>query len=284
MNNFKESVGYMKSNNKISIEQRIGFLDWGILLSIIILFFIVYIPRSIWIEEKKDRDESRFRMKAIANAADFFKELTGKHSSNGKEIFLLVESAIDSLYADSLFTGSQKISVNNQIYNIEIDKGFDYRADTTFSEAEKVKRMVTDTLHLVLMIKDDINKEIELGNIDRSSVTGSDLDTLYVNESFLRRYKEDSSFHGILSTSYKDRIEVSSDYLRKKYHLTEDLLSCPLTGRPYLLEVVTESDEDIFIVTSPVDRKNDSSSRYLFFKYDPGEHGYVKSGITSWAE
>ena len=274
----------MKSNSKITMEQRIGLLDWGILLSIIILFFIVYIPRSIWMEEKRDRDESRFRMKAIANAADFFKELTGNYSSNGKEIFLLVESAIDSLYADSLFTGSQKIYINNQIYSIKVDKGFDYRADTTFSESEKVKRMVTDTLHLVLMIKDDVNNEIELGNMDRLSITATDLDTLYVNESFLRRYKNDSSFYGILNTSYKDRIEVSSDYLRKKYHLTEDLLVCPLTGKPYLLEVLTESDEEVFIVSSPVNRKNDSSSRYFFFKYDPGEHGYVKSGITSWAE
>ena len=135
------------------------------------------------------------------------------------------------------------------------------------------------------MIKDDINKEIELGNIDRLSVTGSDLDTLYVNESFLRRYKEDSSFYGILKTIYKDRVEVSNDYLRKKYHLNKEFLNCPLTGKPYLLELIeTENNDKNFTVASPVDRKNDSESRYIFFKYDPGDHGYIKSGITSWAE
>tara|TARA_B100000959_G_C14806693_1_gene552011 strand:- start:234 stop:947 length:714 start_codon:yes stop_codon:yes gene_type:complete len=236
-------------------------------------------------EEKKDRDESRFRMKAIANASDFFKELTGNYSVDGNEIFSLVEAAIDSLYADSLFTGSKKIFINNEIYKVEIEKGFDYRADTTFSEGEKIKRMVTDTLHTVLMIKDDINKEINLGALDRSTITGKDLDTLYVNESFLRRYKKDSSFYSILKTNYKDRIEVVTDYLRKKYHLNQEFLNCPLTGKPYLLELVdTESEDVTFAVTSPVDRKNDSASRYLFFKYDPGNHGYIKAGITSWAE
>ena len=274
----------MKYYNKISVDKKIGLLDWGILVSIIILLFIVYIPRSIWLEEKKDRDQSRFRMKAIANAADFFKELTGKYSADGQEMFLLVESAIDSLYADSLFTGSQRILINDKVYNIEVEKGFDYRADTTFSKSEKIKRMVTDTLHLITMIKDDVNDEINLGDYDRSQISSKDLDTLYVNESFLRRYKEDSSFYGILNTSYKDRVEVTNDYLRKKYHLNDNFLFCPLTGRPYLIEVLSESDEEVFMVTSPVNRKEDSSSRYLFFKYNPGDHGYIKSGITSWAE
>jgi len=275
----------MKKYNQMSVEKRIGVLDWGILISIIVLFFIVYIPQSIWMEEKKDRDESRFRMKAIANAAIFFKELTGKHSTDGNEIFLLVEAAIDSLYGDSLFTGSQNIFINGGVYNIEIEKGFDYRADTTFSEAEKIKRTVTDTLHTVLMIKDDANKQINLGNLARHQITDKDLDTLYVNESFLRRYKEDSSFYSILKTIYKDRIEVSNDYLRKKYHLSNEFLNCPLTGKPYLLELIeTEDNEKNFSVTSPVDRKNDSESRYIFFKYDPGNHGNIKSGITSWAE
>ena len=50
----------MKKYNQMSVEKKIGALDWGILLSIILLFIIVYIPQSIWMEEKKDRDESRF--------------------------------------------------------------------------------------------------------------------------------------------------------------------------------------------------------------------------------
>ena len=68
----------MKNKNiitKLNFETKIGLLDWFILLSIILLLLIVYIPNSIWAEEKKDREESRFRMKAIANAAEFYNEL-----------------------------------------------------------------------------------------------------------------------------------------------------------------------------------------------------------------
>mgnify|MGYP001304885173 FL=1 len=66
--------------------------------------------------------------------------------------------------------------------------------------------------------------------------------------------------------------------------MKEKLLFCPLTKRPYILEVLEDDDnEQFFIVKSPV-KKTDAESRYIFFKYDPGNHGYIKSGITSWTE
>ena len=132
----------MKNKNilaKLKFETKIGLLDWFILLSIILLLLMVYIPSSIWVEEKRDRDESRFRMKAISNAAEFYKELKGSYTTDGEEMFALVEGAIDSLYADSLFVGEQKINTKNTLHHITIEKGFDFRADTTFSIAERIK-------------------------------------------------------------------------------------------------------------------------------------------------
>ena len=46
----------MKNKNifaRLKFETKIGLLDWSILLSIILLLLIVYIPSSIWIEEKR---------------------------------------------------------------------------------------------------------------------------------------------------------------------------------------------------------------------------------------
>ena len=254
----------------MKFRSKIGLLDWSILLSIILLLLMVYIPASIWIEEKADRDESRFRMKAIANAAKFYKELKGNYSEDGEQIFMLVEAAIDSLYADSLFIGKQQISINNILHNISIDKGFDYRADTTFSITEKIKNTIIDTIYMISEFKDSSNK--------------IDLDTTYVNSSMINKRKKSKIFDKIISMEIKERVEIVNDYLRQKYHLNNDLLFCPLTKRPYILEIIhNEKEEDTFMVTSPV-RKTDSESRYLFFKYNPGNHGFIKSGITSWAE
>ena len=267
-------VKSMTNNRKIFSNMdagtKIGLLDWSILLSIILLLTVVYIPSSIWMEEKKDRDESRFRMKAISNAAQFYKELKGSYTTDGKEIFGLIEAAIDSLYADSLFIGKQEININNISHYITIEKGFDYRADTTFSIAEKIKTTIIDTIYMISEFTDSLDK-----------IT---LDTTYINSKMIEKRKKSALFNKIINTEIKDRVEVKNDFLRRKYHLNEDLLFCPLTKRPYILEILNnDSDEDVFIVKSPV-KKTDSESRYFFFKYIPGNHGYVKSGITSWAE
>ena len=263
----------MKNKNiltKLNFDTKIGLLDWLILLSIMLLLLIVYIPSSIWIEEKKDRDESRFRMKAISNASEFYKELKGSYSTNGEEIFALVEAAIDSLYADSLFIGEQKISTNSMLHNITIEKGFDYRADTTFSIAEKIKISVIDTIYMISEFTDSTDRTI--------------LDTTYVNSKSIEGRKKTKLFNEVISMEINDRVEIKNDYLRRKYHLSQELLFCPLTKRPYILEILNnETEEDIFVVKSPV-KKTDSEPRYFFFKYIPGNHGYIKSGITSWAE
>ena len=263
----------MKNKNiftKLNFKTKIGLLDWSILLSIILLLLIVYIPNSIWSEEKKDRDESRFRMKAISNAAEFYKELKGNYTIDGEEIFALIEAAIDSLYADSLFIGAQQINTNNTLHHITIEKGFDYRADTTFSVAEKIKVTIIDTIYMISEFTDSLDKLI--------------LDTTYVNSKMIEKRKKTKLFNEIISMEIKNRVEVKNDYLRRKYHLNKDLLFCPLTKRPYILEILNnEGDDDIFMVKSPV-KKTDSEPRYFFFRYTPGNHGYIKSGITSWAE
>mgnify|MGYP001466146256 CR=1 FL=1 len=98
--------------NKKTIEKKIGILDWGIVFSGIILLIIVYIPNHIWKEERIVRNESRHRMEIIADAEEFYKELTGEYTTDGKKLYSLVEAAMDSLIADSLFLGEQIIRNN----------------------------------------------------------------------------------------------------------------------------------------------------------------------------
>ena len=49
------------------LDRKIGALDWGIIFSILILFLIIYIPRSIWMEESEIRNDARERMLDISN-------------------------------------------------------------------------------------------------------------------------------------------------------------------------------------------------------------------------
>ena len=91
------------------IDKKIEILDWGIIVSFILMLIVIYIPLSIWAEEENYKNESRRRMGIIVKAQEFYKELTGLYTMYGDNLFELVEAAMDSLLADSLFLGEQKI-------------------------------------------------------------------------------------------------------------------------------------------------------------------------------
>jgi len=301
--------------NNFKIKTRVAILDWFFVFSIMLLLLIVYIPKSIWIEEKADRDESRFRMRTISDAAEFYKELTGNYTTDGEKLFGLVEAAIDSAYADSLFVGDQQIVLNNRFYNVRINKGFDYRADTTFSIGELITETIIDTMYLTEEYTDSTQSEY---SIDTNYVNSKDIkkrmNSYRFNEAepgsgFIISSKEYSELNDSLKSlggnakpryykivkdtfdmeittrqeTFNSKDRQDGDYLRKKYHLNPNILSCPLSQKDYILAIEQLSDgENIFIVKSPVNESN-ISSRYFFFEYNPGNHGYIKSGVQSWA-
>lgn len=250
-----------------SMERKISLLDWLIILAALIMLAMIYIPSSIWREEVRHRSESRERMTIISEAEEFYRELTGSYTTDGDELFQLVEAAMDSLIADTLFLGQQKIKLNGKEIIVNMSKGLDFRIDTTFSYAQVLERSFMDTIYKIAML-----------NVETDGT-----DTILVNQMDIRKKKADPFFQKVLGMEVQTRIEDYTDYLRDKYHLIPDLLSCPLTGEPYIFEI-DESDPEmhIFTVKSPVP-EDYTERRYGIFKYESGRHGEIVGGEQSWA-
>ena len=250
------------------LEKKISLLDWAIIMVALIMLIMVYVPSSIWEEELEVRKESRKRMTDISDAEEFYYELTDKYTVDGEELFSIVEAAMDSLIADSLFTNDQIIHYNNNPYNVNIKKGFDVRVDTTFSNSKILKRVYIDTIHTVGIVN------VEEGGVD----------TLYVNEKDIKKVKQDTLFLELYSTDTTFRSEVYTDYLRDKYHLNPEKLFCPLTGEPYLLEIDdSDPERHIFTVRSPVP-DDYKERRYGIFQFKAGYHGEIVDIEKSWTE
>ena len=259
----------MKEDKK---DKKIGILDWLIFSSILIMFIMVYVPQKIWAEEDHYRKLRRDKMKIISQAQEFYYELTGEYSADHSKVFSLVEAAMDSLFADSLFIGNnKKINLNGKEYNVNLESGFDMIVDTTFSISEKVKNTVEDTIYT-----------IGLENIESNQI-----DTIIVNSININKYKHDSLFVGIYNTDYEIRVENEMNYLRRKFHLDEDLIFCPISksnqNKKFVLEIEQKSNnESVFKITSPVNSQ-DIERRYGIFKYNPGNKESISGGQKSWA-
>lgn len=253
--------------SKEILERKISALDWGIIFSILILFLIIYIPRSIWMEEVEIRNDARQRMIDISNSQDFYYELTGQYSTSGEHLFELIEAAMDSLIADSTFTGPRSLNLSDGKYDIEIERGFEVKVDTTFSDAVIMRKVKLDTIYTVGMKNED----------------SGGIDTLFVNVRDLISFTDDDMFVNIFYSDTTSRTEIITDYLRKKYHLVNERLYCPITNEKFFFDI-DESDIEnpVFTVSSPV--PNDyTEPRFGLFQFEAGQHGSIKGGVTTWA-
>ena len=256
--------------NKNNHNKKIGILDWLIFFSIILMFVMVYVPQSIWAEEDKYKKLRREQMEIISQAEEFYYEITGKYTTDYKELFMVVESAVDSLIADSLFVGKQSMNLNNKVYDVMLNPGYHIVVDTTFSKLEKLKIEVEDTLY-----------SITVRNSEGS------IDSLVVNSRIINKYKKDSTLVNVYDTVTQSRTETQSNYMRRKFHLNEDLIYCPISlsnqNKKFILELVKGSNgQNQFKISSPID-KEDIERRYLIFKYNPGKDEYILNGQKSWA-
>jgi hypothetical protein len=251
-------------------EQKISFLDWGIVISAILLLLTVYLPQVIWKEEIRFRKEARHRMTAIANAEEFYLEMIGSYTTDGPHLFALVEAAMDSLIADTLFTGEKIIHLNGNAYLVDMDREIASRIDTTFSNPTELYYSYYDTVYTIGM------KNFESGGID----------TIFVNDKDLSKYQSDEFFQEIYNEDIVNRTELRTDFLREKYHLDNSMLYCPLTNNPYIFELDTTNEEPVFTITSPLHILEEpyTEARFGVFTFDAGDHGYIRGTQKSWAE
>ena len=99
-------------------------------------------------------------------------------------MFKLVEAAIDSSLADSLFYGSQTIFIDNSPFSVTLEDDFDVRADTTFSESSIIRVSVLDSIYIIGM-KNETEQNL--------------VDTMYVNSRTLKMYENKDSFLATVS-------------------------------------------------------------------------------------
>ena len=87
-------------------------LDWGVVLAVVVLVVVIYVPKAIWAEEDRARDESRRRMTIIQAAEDFYRAITDNYTTDGPFLFKLISQTHDSLVGDTTFIGEQIVYVD----------------------------------------------------------------------------------------------------------------------------------------------------------------------------
>ena len=267
-------------------------MEMGIVLAVIAFVVVIYIPKSIWIEETEIEDQNHSQMRNISKILDFYEEFTGEKTEDAIWAIQLINAVRDSVVADSLFSDHPRmINLDDREIEVTVPKSFIWmKPDRRLGEnplAKHIRYITTyDTTfgHLGVR-KDTIEDKIFSVVVEDRSEDPDNSATWFMDTSFIRSDKLalfkasldtfNSYYVGIADTSKSEHVEVVHYYDR--FRPDESILNFPLGNERYIIRVDSES------VVIKVHDRDYSERRYLLFTFDP----YVKddsisNGYPSW--
>ncbi len=233
-------------------------LEFVIIFALIFMLISIYVPRSIWAEEKVYKEKSQFRMQNIYDIEGFYHQLRGEFTDDGLFAMNVVNAIRDSLTADSTFLNEQILYLDEQAIDVNVPIGWDIVYDTTFGFRGKRKDSIRYTQYVVVSFSESRNAN----------------DTSYVVQKDLEAAKNDPSFVDIIAENEEERVEIITYY--DSYMPDSSYFYCPLTNESFEISI-----EDGIKISSPI-KDPIIDRRYLVFSFRGANHGYIEDGVTSW--
>jgi len=246
------------NQNKLS-----DLLELAMVLAFFFLIIVIYVPVSVWAEEREFEKRSRFNMQNIYDIEMFYEQLTGSYSPNFFEAMNVVNSARDSLLGDSLYVGEQNLILFGRQYNVDINETFGFNYDTTFGFKSYRRDTIFDTTVQIIMYSQELGRN----------------DTSFTQKRHLNNYMEDPNFIDKLNEEPLKRVELIEYY--KTYIPDSSTYGCPLTDKSYMISIDNENKK--LKVVSPINRENPyKDPRFLIFSLKSNGHGEINDGNRSW--
>ena len=246
------------NQNKLS-----DLLELAMVLTFLFLIIVIYVPVSVWAEEREFEKRSRFNMQNIYDIEMFYEQLTGSYSPNFFEAMNVVNSARDSLLGDSLYVGEQSLILFGRQYNVDINETFGFNYDTTFGFKSYRRDTILDTTVQIIMYSQELGRN----------------DTSFTQKRHLNNYMEDPNFIDKLNEEPLKRVELIEYY--KTYIPDSSTYGCPLTDKSYMISIDNENKK--LKVVSPINRENPyKDPRFLIFSLKSNGHGEINDGNRSW--
>ena len=249
--------------SKLDQKKLSDLLELVTVFAFLFLIFVIYAPVSIWSEEQRFERESRFNIQNIYDMEAFYDQLTGSYNPNFYETMKVVNSARDSLFADSLYFGEQSLFLEGKEYIVDINETFGFNYDTTFGFKSYRRDSILDTTVQIVMFSQELGRN----------------DTSFTQKKFLTTYTKDPNFVAKLNEEPINRIELIEYY--KTFVPDSSTFDCPLSGEPYILKIDKENKK--IKVSSPITKESSyKDPRFLIFSLKYYGHGEINDGNRSW--
>lgn len=105
---------------------------------VVLFLAVLFIPKYLWSEEDRLREECRTRLENIYELEIEFFRLTNRFPTSPEEALMLVNAVLDSARADTGFFGAETLMIDTSVYVIDTQGDIVARVDTLLTLPESV--------------------------------------------------------------------------------------------------------------------------------------------------
>ena len=200
-------------------------------------------------------------MQNLYDIESFYARLTGEYNSDYLEALSIVNATRDSIIADSLFIGEQRVLLSGKEFLVDVDESFGFEYDTTFGIKSFRKDTVQDTTLQIVNFVQDLGRN----------------DTSFIRMKDLKSYQDSEDFLGVIREEPMERVEAIEYY--KTNIPDSSTFYCPYTNDEFFMEISEDGSE--LMVASPIDNPI-IVRHYLIFSFKAINHGFIQDGRKSW--
>jgi len=209
---------------------------------------VLFIPKYLWSEEDRLREECRIRLENIYELEIEFFRLTNRFPDSPDEAFMVIQAALESARADSDFFGAETLMIDTSVYVIDTQGDMVARIDTLLTLPESADEFYCPLAHERYTIKIENNRTIYLACPIKKELDPFKITLVEADDSLRNLYAEvvEEDNYEIRTLDALNKIASHQAEIMPELFVIDDRLIND--GNLGLVDDLYEEDEDAMVV------------------------------------
>ena len=223
---------------------------FDIIIGVLAVLFlaVLFIPKYLWSEEDRLREECRIRLENIYELEIEFFRLTNRFPDSPDEAFMVIQAALESARADSDFFGAETLMIDTSVYVIDTQGDMVARIDTLLTLPESADEFYCPLAHERYTIKIENNRTIYLACPIKKELDPFKITLVEADDSLRNLYAEvvEEDNYEIRTLDALNKITSHQAEIMPELFVIDDRLIND--GNLGLVDDLYEEDEDAMVV------------------------------------
>jgi len=223
---------------------------FDIIIGIMTVLFlgVLFIPKYLWSEEDRLREECRTRLENIYELEIEFFRLTNRFPNSPDEALMVINAALDFARADSGFFGAETLMIDTSVYAINTQGDMVARIDTLLTLPESSEEFYCPLAHERYAITIENNRTIHLACPIKKELNPFKITMVEADDSLRELYTEvvDEDNYEIRTLDAMSKVPShQAEWMPELFVIDDRLIN---DGNIKIVDDLYKNDEDAMVI------------------------------------